>query len=438
MTEKNKAPKLNQRRSGLLLHPTSLPGRFGIGDLGPEAYRFADFLKESKQSWWQILPTGPVGYGNSPYQTMAVFAGNPLLISPELLLRDGLLSPGDLKRFANYSDSNRVDYQTAREIKRRILDRVWDNWRGKKLTGLKTESERFSHESRHWLEDFALFTALKQTYRGKSWVEWDSELKKRRPAALASAARALTDRIGFEQFQQFLYFRQWHELKNYCFESKIGIIGDVPIYVSHDSVEVWKNPHLFWLNKNGRSRFIAGVPPDYFSPTGQLWGNPLYRWDVLEKEKFGWWIERSKAALENFDAARLDHFIGFVRYWKIRAGAENAIKGEWVKVPGDSFFRQVFKSLGNAALIAEDLGIVTQEVVDLRDKFGLPGLRVLQFAFDGNPANPHLPVNCPPNCVAYTGTHDNDTIRGWFDKLILEGQTRRRAEFESLLCHLGT
>jgi 4-alpha-glucanotransferase len=392
-----------------------LPGPFGIGDLGPAAYQWVDALTRARQTWWQILPLGPTGFGDSPYQSFSAFAGNPNLVSPELLVRDGLLKDADLTGI--HFPADRVDYGPVIQFKNHILHRAWDNFRGKSSGPLRSAFEEFCARQAGWLDDYALFMALKDANAGKSWHDWPAELRRRQPAALARARYELDGALGLHKFRQFLFFRQWNDVRRHCRERGIKLIGDVPIFVASDSADVWANPDIFQLDAERRPKVVAGVPPDYFSRTGQLWGNPLYNWDALKRTGFAWWIARLKAALEQVDLVRLDHFRGFEAYWEIPAGSATAETGRWVKAPGHELFRALRGALGGLPIIAEDLGIITPEVEALRDHFHLPGMRILQFAFGGAVEHRFLPHNFEHNTVVYTGTHDNDTTLGWFRTL---------------------
>ncbi|MBI3407879.1 MAG: 4-alpha-glucanotransferase [Planctomycetes bacterium] len=401
------------RAAGILLHPTSLPGPFGIGDLGHAAYDWIETLLHAKQKCWQILPLGPTGFGDSPYQCFSAFAGNPFLISPEFLVRDGLLDQGDLAGVS--FPAERVDFGPVIIWKNNLLARAWENFRSGRGQGLRDPFNDFTARHMSWLDDYGLFMALKDTQGGRSWLEWPTDLRLRAREALVKARRDLADSIGLHQFRQFLFFRQWQDLKDHVRRSGLKIIGDIPIFVSSDSADVWANPQFFQLDKDRRPTVVAGVPPDYFSPTGQLWGNPLYHWEALSADGYHWWLERLKACLQVVDLIRLDHFRGFEAYWEIPAGAPNAITGRWVKAPGRDLLRTIENALGEVPILAEDLGVITPEVEALRDEFHLPGMRILQFAFDSGPTNRFLPHNyASPRTVVYTGTHDNDTTRGWF------------------------
>jgi 4-alpha-glucanotransferase len=402
-----------ERLSGVILHPTSLPGPDGIGDLGPEAFRWVDFLKGSGCALWQLLPLGPTGYGDSPYQCFSAFAGNPYLVCPTLLLEDGLIKTGDLNQRPNFPDL-RVDYGAVIPWKEKLLSIAHNIFLKLKNTRLKNEYEAFIQSCSSWLGDFSLFMAIKKEFGGGSWNNWPEVLRRRDKAALKEFSSLHPDQIDQEIFNQFIFFRQWNAIRQYANVQGIRTIGDIPIFVSSDSSDAWSHPELFWMDKNLHPTVVAGVPPDYFSPTGQLWGNPLYRWSVHKKDGYGWWVERIKATLRLFDILRLDHFRGFAGYWEVPFGEETAIKGQWVPGPGASFFSAIRKTLGELSLIAEDLGEITPDVVALREKFDLPGMKILQFAFSKEASDPFLPHNYSNACVAYTGTHDNDTAIGWY------------------------
>jgi 4-alpha-glucanotransferase len=390
------------RKSGILLHPTSLPGEYGIGDLGSWAYRFVDFLAESGQQLWQILPLGPPGFGFSPYQAYSSIACNPMLISPQTLLDQGWLSPEDLAGITRFRRST-VDFERVIPYKSELIKKAAAAFFRQDFGPLRQEFLRFCEQEKLWLKPFAEFAALKELNSQVVWTDWD-------PQKVVQAQDILD-----QQFIQFEVLREWKSLKKYCNACGIEIIGDIPIFVSHDSADVWANPELFDLDEKGNPRTIAGVPPDYFSETGQCWGNPLYRWDAMERTGYWWWIERIRSMLSQVDIIRLDHFRGFERYWEIPAGNTTAVKGQWVAGPGDRLFEALQRALGEIPFIAEDLGYITQEVHELRDRWKLPGMRILQFAFgDLSPDNPHKPYNYIRNCIAYTGTHDNDTTAGWF------------------------
>jgi 4-alpha-glucanotransferase len=414
------------RSSGILLHPTSLPGGFGVGDLGPEAYAFVEFLVSAGQSLWQVLPLGPTGYGDSPYACYSAFAGNTLLISPAKLVAEGLLN-GDLEPDLN---ADRIDFGEAHRIKERILRRAYENYKRTTDTNLRSAFETFAQREAHWLDDYALFRALKDAHNGVAWNEWEPSLVRRTPAALERARAQLHEQVEAQMFYQFLFFEQWFALKNHCNERGVKIVGDLPIFVAQDSADVWTNPDQFKLDKNGRPLVVAGVPPDYFSSTGQLWGNPLYNWERMEADGFKWWIERVRATLKVVDIARVDHFRGFAACWEIPGGDKTAERGQWVEAPGRELFAAIRKTLGQLPIIAEDLGVITPDVVALRDEFGFPGMRILQFGFGGDAKNIDLPHNYVANVVAYTGTHDNDTTIGWFESVAGEGSTRTEKQIE--------
>lgn len=406
----------SKRSAGILLHPTSLPGPYGIGDLGPAAHEWIDTLARAHQSWWQILPLGPTGAGDSPYQSFSAFAGNINLLSPEHLVRDGLLSTLDVA--AELFADDRVDYSRVMPFKNNLLLRSYENFRAGKAPWMSEPFQTFCSEHRDWLDDYALFMALKEARPGVSWNAWPRELMYAPDSKqLALSRQEFTAQIGIHQFGQFLFFRQWTALKDYAHARGIRILGDAPIFVSPDSADVWGNPKLFLLDDALRPQVVAGVPPDYFSPTGQMWGNPLYDWKAMRETNYRWWIARLRRTLAMVDLVRLDHFRGFCAAWQIPSGQANAIKGRWVEGPGAELFIHFQSELKGLPLIAEDLGEITPDVHELRDRFGLPGMKVLQFAFDG-PNNLFLPHNYThSNWVVYTGTHDNDTSRGWYEQL---------------------
>jgi 4-alpha-glucanotransferase len=402
---------VSPRSAGLLLHPTSLPGPYGIGDLGPAARNWVDTLVRARQTWWQVLPLGPTGYGDSPYQSTSTFAGNPLLISPDRLVEEGLLQRSEVNP-PNFP-TDRVDYHGVTEFKRGLLKRAWDQFRRGAAQGLRGPFDEFCARHASWLDDFSLFLALKEENGGKAWTDWPQELVRRDSGVMASARARLGDAISQHRFHQFLFYRQWQDLRRYAHDRGVRLIGDIPIFVSPDSSDVWANPKLFQLDERRRPRVVAGVPPDYFSRTGQLWGNPLYDWEALRGTGYSWWIARLQATFALVDVVRLDHFRGFESYWEIPANMPTAEVGRWVKAPGADFLNKARTVLGGLPLIAEDLGVITPEVEALRDQFGLPGMRILQFAFSDS-KNPYLPHNYVPATVVYTGTHDNDTTVGWF------------------------
>ena len=411
MTAPVQAP--TNRSAGILLHPTSLPGPYGIGDLGPTAYAWVDALVRAGQKWWQVLPLGPTGFGDSPYQSFSAFAGNPYLISPDVLAQEGLIAAHDVAglQFA----AHRVDYGPVIQFKIGMLAKAWESFQsGGAAPPLRAPFDAFRAEQKSWLDDFSLFMALKDAHGGRAWPEWPLDLVRRQPRAVEQARRELAGAVGQHQFRQFLFFRQWQNLKQYANQKGLRFIGDIPIFVSGDSADVWANPQLFWLDEYGRPTVVAGVPPDYFSETGQLWGNPLYDWQELQETGYAWWIARLRGTLALVDLIRLDHFRGFEAYWQVPAGMATAQVGEWVKGPGAHLLEAMQKALGHLPLIAEDLGVITPEVEALRDQFRLPGMRILQFAFGGATEHRFLPHNYEHNTVVYTGTHDNDTTRGWY------------------------
>ncbi len=403
-----------KRASGVLLHITSLPGSFGVGDFGGWARRFRDFLEESGQAYWQILPLNPIdgAHGNTPYSSISAFAGNPLLISPEGLVKDGLLKTEELEPVSVFS-AGRADYSAAARYKSKIFVLAYERFkRGKE----KEEYKDFCDANSAWLEDFAVFSAVRDHFKQKVWSDWPADVRDRDPAAVSRLKRDIDDEIGRRKFLQYVFFKQWVSLKRDCNEKGIKIIGDVPIYVNYDSADAWTNRGIFKLDERGRPTSVAGVPPDYFSRTGQLWGNPVYRWDVLEKDGFGWWIKRIGHNLRLFDRLRMDHFRGFAAAWEVPYGERTAENGSWVKVPGKEFFDVLIKRFPKAPIIVEDLGVITQDVKDLIKHFGFPGMKVLIFGFGGDmKTNPNAPKNHVKNCAVYTGTHDSNTVRGWFE-----------------------
>lgn len=406
----------NGRQAGILLHPTSLPGPFGIGDIGPQALRWLDFLAEAGQLVWQVLPLGPTGYADSPYQCFSVFAGNPWLISPEDLAAEGLLAPEEAADHPDFAEGA-ADYGGTIPFKRRILQTAYERFRGGAAPGLRGVWQSFRVAESHWLEDYALFIALKRAHDDRPWWEWERNLALCRPQALKRARAALAPAIDEAAFEQFLFLRQWDAVRMHAREKRIQIIGDAPLYAARDSAEVWMHKEYFSLDGDGQPTAAAGVPPDYFSSTGQLWGNPLFRWDALQEEDFRWWVERMRSVLRLCDVVRLDHFRGYQAYWEVPAGQPTAETGQWVPGPGIALFTAMQAALGGLPFIAEDLGVITDDVTALRDQFHLPGMRVLQFAFGDDAHNPFLPHNYEPRTVVYTGTHDNDTTLGWYRSL---------------------
>ncbi|MBX3066758.1 MAG: 4-alpha-glucanotransferase [Anaerolineae bacterium] len=416
------------RSSGILLHPTSLPGRYGIGDLGEWSYRFVDYLEAAGQTIWQVLPLGPTSYGDSPYQCLSAFAGNPNLISLDKLVDIGWLSSSDLDDVPSFPVHS-VDFGPVIEYHNAKLHLAWENFKARGTAEQKAVFAQWRAEQALWLDDFSVFVALKNSNGGKPWVEWENSAEAlHQEAAVIAAKSRLADEIDEQCFRQWLFFEQWTALKKYANSKNIRLVGDIPIFVAHDSSDVWANPHLFYLDELGNPLVVAGVPPDYFSETGQRWGNPLYRWDVMEQEKFRWWIARFRASLSTVDIIRIDHFRGFEAYWEVPASEPTAVRGRWVPGPQDAFFDAVQDALGALPIIAEDLGVITPGVERLRDKYGLPGMKVLQFAFgtsdDGR--DPFLPHNHVPNCVVYTGTHDNNTTVGWWQSGEADKESRKR------------
>jgi 4-alpha-glucanotransferase len=421
-------PALEERGSGILLHVTSLPSTWGIGDMGPWAYRFADFLVESGQRLWQVLPLNPTqpANGNSPYDSVSAFGSNPLLISPDLLLEQNLLLPEDMEPAPDFP-KGRVHYDAVIPFKQRLFSRAQDRFLQQ---GDREDFERFRTDNEDWLDDLALFVALRDRLGGRPWQDWPPDLRDRDPESIEAARLALADRIEGEMILQYLLERQWGALRRSCNERNVHIFGDLPIYVNLDSVDVWTHPELFKLDEAGRATAVAGVPPDYFSETGQRWGNPVYRWDVLGEKGYAWWIRRLERNLHLFDIVRIDHFRGFEAYWEIPAEEPTAVRGSWVNGPGDDFFRALEGHFQDLPIVAEDLGTITQEVRDLMDRFRLPGMKLLVFAFSDDLAtNPYVPHNHVKKCLIYTGTHDNNTVRGWFETELADEDKGRLARY---------
>ncbi|MFN0112787.1 MAG: 4-alpha-glucanotransferase [Blastocatellia bacterium] len=438
-----------KRASGVLLHPTSLPPTSlqygaGIGDLGKAAYDFVDFLEETGQSLWQVLPLGPTGYGDSPYQCFSAFAGNPLLISLEALVEDGWLEQEDLSEASEFP-ADRVDYGPVIEFKTRVLSKAYANFSERAAENDKADYLKFTEQAAWWLEDYSAFRAIKDAHNGKEWTKWPPLLRDREDNAMHFFRENHLVEISRHKFWQRLFFKQWLKLAAYANGKGVKIIGDIPIFVAHDSADVWANPHLFHLDKEGQPTSVAGVPPDYFSETGQLWGNPLYRWDLMARDGYQWWINRIRATLSTVDIIRLDHFRGFEKYWAVPASETTAINGSWELGPGSDLFNAIRQAFANAdgelPIIAENLGFITPEVEALRQQFNFPGMNVLQFAFGLDPEeDKSKPYSFSPNSVVYTGTHDNDTIVGWFTAE--NGSTRSSDEIsrerEFILKYLGT
>ncbi len=407
------------RASGVLLHITSLPGEFGVGDLGPNAYRFVDFLAAAGQRIWQILPLGPTAFGDSPYSCYSAFAGNPLLISPRILVRDGLLAEADLQPFMLDTKTldagcNAANYDAARRCKSELLDIAFANFLQRSACAQFDEFESFCTEQRWWLDDFALFSALMKHFDTADWCRWEKALVHREATAMTEWRNKLSKQIEYEQFVQFVFRRQWNGLRNYAQAHHVKFFGDMPIFVAHGSADVWAHQRLFWLEPLGTPKFVAGVPPDYFSKTGQLWGNPLYNWEALSKTNYQWWTQRFRNAFELYDLLRIDHFRGFEAYWEVAATAKTAISGRWAPGPGAAPFEAAERVLGELPIVAEDLGMITEAVHVLRDELDFPGMRVLQFGFDDEQDDFHRPEAYPIHSAAYTGTHDNSTILGWY------------------------
>lgn len=416
------------RSSGILLHPTSLPGPYGCGDLGDVARHFIEWLVVAGQKVWQVLPLEPTGYGNSPYMALSAFAGNPLLIGFEALMAKGWLAPGDLEAHAPF-EPRRADFMKIIPFRMLSLRRAAEKFFSLPKNPDLAEYEEFCHGHAEWLEDFALFRALEEHSGGAVWTDWDGDLAQRKPHSIEIARKELAEEIRLWKFTQWQFYVQWGSVKKYANERGIKIIGDIPIFVAHQSADVWAHPELFFLDKRGRPTVVAGVPPDYFSETGQRWGNPLYRWARMEEDHYRWWIERFRRSFTLVDIARIDHFRGFVGYWEIPASEKTAVKGRWVDGPKEKLFKSVQKKLGTLPIIAEDLGVITKEVTELRRQFEFPGMKVLQFAFGGGQDNPFLPHRYQPNSVVYTGTHDNDTTLGWY-----ESATERERAFLAKYC----
>ncbi len=427
------------RSSGVLLHLTCLPGRFGIGDLGAGAYHFADFLAAAKQSWWQVLPLGPTGYGNSPYQCHSAFAGNPLLISLELLRDEGLLETSDLQGAPIFTREE-VDFGRVIHFKRPLLEKCFQNFTRMASAAQKSALETFCRVNSDWIEDYSLFMAIKEEHGGMAWTEWEAEIVNRRPGALKRWRQKLAPQVHSHQFFQHQFFKQWQRLHRYCGEKQIRLMGDLPFFVAHDSADVWAHPKMFRLNSRGHPLVVAGVPPDYFNATGQLWGNPIYRWEELARSDYQWWTARLRNLLSLVEAVRLDHFRGFSSYWEVPTNHMTAANGRWMPSPGAELFRAAQSALGHLPLVTENLGALTPQVEELRNRLGFLGMAVLQSGFGNDfPHSSHLPHNHHRDLVAYTGTHDNDTIVGWWDRHKRDGgllpttdEGRAAAEYLSL------
>ena len=405
-----------ERSSGILFHPTSLPGKYGIGTLGKEAYAFIDFLKKSRQKLWQIFPLGPTGYGDSPYQSFSSFAGNPYLIDFDLLIEAHLLSEEDLRDVFFGDNEEYIDYGAIYNQKYPLLRRAYENFKSSDNHEMRENLEHFKRENASWLNDYSLYISLKNHFNGLPWNEWAHDIKNREHGAMEHYKNELADDIEYHNFIQFLFFKQWGDVKRYANENGIKIIGDIPIFVAADSSDAWANPEIFLFDEERKPVKVAGVPPDYFSATGQLWGNPLYNWQKLKETNYSWWVERVRANLSTCDIIRIDHFRGFEAYWAVPYGDDTAINGQWEPGPGIDLFNAIKSQLGELPIIAEDLGLMTQGVIDLREATGFPGMKILGFAFDSGEENDYLPHTYTKNCVVYTGTHDNDTLIGWFQK----------------------
>jgi 4-alpha-glucanotransferase len=413
-----------QRASGILLHPTALPGSFPIGDLGGGTFAFIDFLVRAGQSVWQILPLGPTGYGHSPYNALSAFAGNPVLIDLQQLVDCGDLDGSRLEAVSKQSTG--INVNQVRTLKSSLLHEAGQQFFSKPTLTRHQAFDKFCYEQSDWLEDFSLFMALREAFSGQAWSEWPESLRIRKPEVLNAWKEKLDERCLHYKYQQFVFTEQWHKLKAYANRNGVRIFGDIPIFVAYDSADVWANQQLFQLDEHGRATAIAGVPPDYFSETGQRWGNPLYRWEQLEAENFRWWLRRFEHQLQSSDMVRIDHFRGFQACWSIPPDEETAVNGHWEVVPGRKLFEILCEQRTTLPIVAEDLGIITPEVEKLRDDFGFPGMKVLQFAFDSGPDNPYLPENLTENSVVYTGTHDNDTTLGWWHGLTKQQKDRIR------------
>ena len=413
-----------KRASGVLLHPTSLPGPYGLGDIGPAAFEWVDFLASAGCSIWQVLPLGPTGYGDSPYQCFSAFAGNPFLVSPEVLLAEKLLKAEDLEDLPDFP-AGKVDFGAVIPFKLDLLDRAFRRFQKSTSKKLHQAFADFKQAEAAWLADFTLFMAIKEHFGGGPWVDWPLPYRQREAKALEAFSQGHAEAIERQAFRQFVFFRQWGRLREYAHQQGITLVGDIPIFVAHDSADVWASPELFYMNPDGTPSVVAGVPPDYFSATGQLWGNPLYRWDVHARDGYAWWLSRFKGVLTMVDLVRLDHFRGFAAYWEIPGDAKTAIDGQWVNGPGKAFLQEMKKGLGDTTtllssglpIIAEDLGVITEDVEDMRVSFDLPGMKIMVFAFDDDASNKFLPHNYTSDYVVYTGTHDNDTALGWYKRV---------------------
>ncbi|MCX6285988.1 MAG: 4-alpha-glucanotransferase [Bacteroidetes bacterium] len=406
---------MNERASGILLHPTSLPGKYGIGTLGKAASNFIDFLSKAKQQYWQILPLGPTGFGDSPYQCYSAHAGNPDLIDLDLLVSNHLLAHEDLASMPHFEDGA-VNYEKVQKARLPLLFKAFHVFTANASDLEKLAYRNFLKSHSAWLNDYALFRAIKEDSGNKPWYKWEKDLKTRNPEALKTIESRLAEQTDFHKFLQFVFFKQWTSIKDYAKKHKIRIIGDIPLYISLDSSDAWANPGEFEFDRELMPIRVGGVPPDYFSETGQLWGNPLFRWDIMKNNNYKWWMDRIRTNLTLYDVIRIDHFRGFAAYWAVPYEEKTAIKGAWIPGPGKEFFKALKNEFGDLPIIAEDLGVMTPDVEDLRDSFGFPGMKILEFAFDSSEANDYIPYSYIKNCIVYTGTHDNDTVVGWFKK----------------------
>ena len=421
-----------ERSSGILMHISSLPGKYGIGTFGKEAFSFIDFLKKSGQKYWQILPLGQTGYGDSPYQCFSAFAGNPYFIDFDILEEEGLLNKGDYENLDYGSKEDTVEYQKLFINKNKVLRIAYENSKGKYTKELK----KFIAENKFWIEDYSLYMAVKNHFDLVSWYNWDDDISLRKKEAINHYKTLLKDEINYWIFIQYIFFKQWNNLKKYANENKINIIGDIPIYVAEDSADIWSNPKYFNLDKDMKPITVAGCPPDTFSCTGQLWGNPIYNWKALEEDGYDWWIKRVRESFKIYDVVRIDHFRGFEAYWEIPYGDKTAENGQWTKGPGTKLFKAIKDKLGDVKIIAEDLGMMTDEVIKLRDYTGFPGMKILEFAFGGEDSG-DLPHNYPVNCVAYTGTHDNDTVCGWYNSTGTTAEIEKAKKYLNLTYEEG-
>ena len=403
------------RSCGTLLHPTSFPSKYGMGDLGDEAKEFIHFLERTGQTIWQVLPLGPTGYGNSPYASYSAFAGNPYLISLDKLVQKDLLTEAEVKK-AELPVTTLADYEGSYQIKDELYKIACKRFYGDQKGGKSKHFKQFKENNKFWLDDYCMFMACSIENDRRPWNQWDKGLAQRDKKVMAEFRKSHTEEIDYYNWIQFEFFSQWFDLKMYANQKGIRVVGDIPIFVDHNSADVWSNPGYFAVDKQGNRQLVAGVPPDYFSETGQLWGNPLYNWKALKKDNFSWWVERFRQMFDLFDSIRVDHFRGFDEYWEVNAAETTAINGKWVKAPGKALFNTIKKELGELPIIAEDLGLMTPTVEELRDEFNFPGMKIIQFAFDSDSTNSFLPHNYPQNCVTYTGTHDNDTTIGWYNQ----------------------